>query len=196
MHQLFVTEVYQSSIEFDLRSLKTEIYQIAKSDSRGQKWSEKHYPNGYTSYGSWDQLNKMSSTFERLQKKIDRHVARYVKKLDYDQSSGPLKMNSIWVNIMPRGSLHTSHIHPQSVISGTYYVDIPPKSSAIKFEDPRMAFFMNSPALRPEARQERMRFFSLQPQPGDLILFESWLRHEVPLNNSQRPRLSISFNYA
>lgn len=196
MHQLFVTEIYQSSIKFDLKSLKTEIYQIAKSDNAGQKWSEKNYPNGYTSYGSWDQLNKMSSTFAHLEKKIDQHVARYAKKLDYELCEGRLKMNSIWVNIMPEGSLHTAHIHPHSVISGTYYVDLPPRASAIKFEDPRMTFFMNSPALKVGARQERQRFFSLQPRAGDLVLFESWLRHEVPLNSSRRPRLSISFNYS
>lgn len=195
MHKLFVTQVYQAPIKTDLKDLKNEIFQIQKADVAGQKWSELNYKNGYTSYGSWDQLHQMSSTFESLEKKIHLHVQKYCKSLDYDLKKSSLKMNSFWVNIMPAGALHTAHIHPHSVISGTYYVDIPAKASAIKFEDPRLGSFMNAPLVKESAKPENVRFFSLQPKAGDLILFESWLKHEVPLNQSKKPRISISFNY-
>jgi uncharacterized protein (TIGR02466 family) len=196
MYQLFVTEVYHSSIQFDLKSLRQDMLKIAQADRAGQKWSEKNYPNGYTSYGSWDQLHRMSSTFAVLQKKIDRHVTQFAKKLEFDLSERKLRMDSLWINIMPPGASHSSHLHPHSVVSGTYYVDIPPKASALKFEDPRMAFFMNSPITKTDASRPHRRFFSLQPSAGDIVLFESWLRHEVPLNRSRRPRMSISFNYS
>jgi uncharacterized protein (TIGR02466 family) len=31
---------------------------------------------------------------------------------------------------------------------------------------------------------------------GQVVLFESWLRHEVPPNPSKAPRISISFNFS
>jgi uncharacterized protein (TIGR02466 family) len=195
MHKLFVTQVYQSSLKTDLKDIKKEIFQIQKADVEGQKWSAINYKNGFTSYGSWDQLQKLSSTFSDLEKQIKTHVNKFTKSLNYDLKKNSLKMDSMWVNIMPEGALHTAHIHPHSVISGTFYVDIPANASAIKFEDPRLGLFMNAPLVKATANSENKRFFSVQPKSGDLILFESWLKHEVPLNQSKKPRLSISFNY-
>lgn len=195
MHELFVTRVYQSSLKMDLKDLKKEISQIQKADYNGQKWSKIHYKNGFTSYGSWDQLQRLSSTFANLEKKINSHVFKFAKILDFNIEKTSLKMNSIWVNIMPEGALHTAHIHPQSVISGTYYVDVPAKASAIKFEDPRLGCFMNTPSVISKANKTNIRFFSLQPKAGELVLFESWLKHEVPFNQSKKPRISVSFNY-
>lgn len=179
----------------NLKSLTEEAFLIKKADHIGQKWSELNYHGSYTSYGSWDQLYMMSSEFNKLKSKIDLHVLKYAKKLDFEIKKDSLKMNSMWLNIMENGAQHTAHIHPHSVFSGTYYVQTPPNASSIKFEDPRMGFFMNSPLVKPKAKTVNQRFVSLQPKAGDLVLFESWLRHEVPRNQSSKPRLSISFNY-
>jgi uncharacterized protein (TIGR02466 family) len=195
MHKLFVTQVYQAKIKLDLADLKKEILQIQKVDHLGQKWSKKNYASGYTSYGSWDQLHKMSSSFLEIEKKINTHVNKFCKASGFNISKKALKMNTIWVNIMPKGAFHTSHIHPQSVISGTLYVDMPAQASAIKFEDPRLGLLMNAPQVKPNSAKSNAHFFEISPKAGDLILFESWLKHEVPLNQSRSPRISISFNY-
>lgn len=195
MKTLFATQVYQKKIAFDLADLTTEIQQIQNVDQAGKEWSKKNYRKGYTSYGSMDQLHQLSSTFLNLQKKIDKHVGHYLKNLDYNTSIKSLKMTNCWVNVMPTGAQHTAHIHPQSVISGTYYVVIPKGASAIKFEDPRLGFFMNAPTVKEKAKLANQRFVSLQPKAGDVILFESWIRHEVPTNKATQSRISISFNY-
>lgn len=200
MHTLFSTQVYQGKIPFDLKDLKKEIEALYRADHEGQKWSATNYPNGYTSYGSsrtgFDKLHRLSSTFENLQKKIDRHVQKYVQQLGYACNPKDLCMTTFWVNIMPPSAQHTAHIHPNSVISGTFYVDIPPKASAIKFEDPRFGFFMNTPDLKPNHSRSQQRFYAIQPKASDVVLFESWLRHEVPTNTSNKPRISCSFNYS
>ncbi|MBC7740813.1 MAG: hypothetical protein H7061_01355 [Bdellovibrionaceae bacterium] len=195
MHQLFTTQVYQNKIAFDLKDLQQEIIHLSKVDQQGIAWSKKNYVNGYTSYGSLDQLHHMASTFTMLESKIKKHVDQFLKSLEYAVAKKSLKMNSCWVNIMPAGSQHTSHLHPHSVISGTYYVSIPPRSSCIKFEDPRLGLFMNAPLVKETARTENKRYFVIDPKPGELILFESWLKHEVPRNVSKKPRISVSFNY-
>ncbi len=89
--------------------------------------------------------------------------------------------------------MHGAHIHPQAAISGTYYVALPKGASAIRFEDPRLPLMMAAPAKRETARDKP--FVTLAPTPGTLLLWESWLRHDVPQNEARRPRISVSFNY-
>ncbi|NOX40644.1 MAG: hypothetical protein GXP05_09060, partial [Alphaproteobacteria bacterium] len=125
-----------------------------------------------------------------------QHVATFVKDLEFDLDGKNLKLDSLWINILPTGGTHASHIHPHSVISGTTYVTMPQGASALKLEDPRSARMMASPARNSDARQELQSFIYVAPEVGDVLLWESWLRHEVPLNMSDDERISVSFNYA
>jgi uncharacterized protein (TIGR02466 family) len=54
---------------------------------------------------------------------------------------------------------------------------------------------MAAPPLKVNACSDRQRWVVLPAQAGSLVLFESWLRHEVPPNPSGSPRISVSFNY-
>ncbi len=183
------------SINRQNKEFTDEIQKIREIDHLGQKWSQTNYPGGYTSYASMNELHKFSTTFEILKKQIDKEVQAFAKQLEMDLQGRKLIMTSLWANVMPSHVVHTMHIHPLSTISGTYYVQTPPKSSAIKFEDPRLVGFMASPPRKVRARPENQRFISVQPKAGDLILFESWMRHEVPPNQSKFDRISLSFNY-
>ena len=80
--------------------------------------------------------------------------------------------------------------------SGTTYVAMPEGTSAIKFEDPRLAMMMAAPTRRKTAREELRSFFYAKPKVGDVLLWESWLRHEVPMNMAEDDRISVSFNYS
>ncbi len=82
-----------------------------------------------------------------------------------------------------------------SVISGTTYVAMPEGASAIKFEDPRLAMMMAAPGRVKDADEALRQFIYVAPACGDVLLWESWLRHEVPMNMSEDDRISVSFNY-
>jgi uncharacterized protein (TIGR02466 family) len=97
---------------------------------------------------------------------------------------------------MRTGAVHTAHIHPKSVISGTYYVAVPEGAGALKLEDPRLGLMMAAPSRRPSAARDNQTFVYLEPKAGKLFLWESWLRHEVPPNRAHGERISVSFNYA
>ena len=133
--------------------------------------------------------------FKDLVKVLDKHVAAFVKDLQFDLDGKKIKLDSLWINILPPGGVHTSHIHPHSVISGTTYVSVPKGASAIKFEDPRLPMIMAAPARKPKARTKLRNFIYVTPEPGEVLLWESWLRHEVPLNMADEDRISVSFNY-
>lgn len=178
-----------------IRDLLAECQTFSEQDRRGQAWSKKNYPGGYTSYASLPPLDQLSPTFAELKTLIDLHVAEYISALEMDIKPKDLFLSSMWINRMPAQVVHTGHIHPLSVISGTFYVQTPPGASALKFEDPRLTSFMGSPPRKAKAALKNQRFVNLNPQAGEVILFESWMRHEVPPNQSKAERVSVSFNY-
>jgi uncharacterized protein (TIGR02466 family) len=126
---------------------------------------------------------------------LDAHVARFAKSLDFDLGKRPLALDSLWINILAPGGMHAGHIHPGSVVSGTYYVALPDGAAGLKFEDPRLALMMAAPPRRPSAARANRAFVEMMPKPGTILLWESWLRHEVPPSRARSERVTISFNY-
>ncbi|MEO8300733.1 MAG: TIGR02466 family protein [Rhizomicrobium sp.] len=189
---LFVTRLYKGRIA-PLRDLEKTCLAIAAEDKAGQRWSRDHGYGGYTSYASLNDLTLRASLFADLDRAIAKHVAAFARELQF--STGKLKLDSLWINVMQKGAVHTPHIHPHSVISGTYYVTVPPRSGMIRFEDPRLPLMMAAPAKKPNARPENRSFVDVAPKPGMLLLWESWLRHGVELNRARGQRISVSFNY-
>jgi uncharacterized protein (TIGR02466 family) len=177
------------------RDLEVAALSLAHDDRAGLKWSEKHGYPGYTSYASLNDLAWRMPEFKRLVKVIDRHALAFAKSLHWDIRGGKPVCDSLWVNVMPEGGSHTSHLHPNSVISGTYYVAVPQGAGPIVFEDPRLAMLMAAPPRKAGAPREFRNHVSEHAKPGTLMLWESWLRHEVPLNVAPGNRISVSFNY-
>lgn len=196
-HSLFPTLVYSSRLQaghwqaFNDRLLR-ECRQLRNDDASGRRWSKENYPGGYTSYSSVSRMHQVSPTFAQLERKLVPHLARYVRSLELDLTGRELVMTDCWVNIMPRQVVHGLHLHPLSTISGTYYVQTPAGCPGIKLEDPRLDRFMASPPRKANASRP---WVVLPAAAGTLVLFESWLRHEVPPNTRPGERISISFNY-
>jgi uncharacterized protein (TIGR02466 family) len=174
--------------------LLRECRQLRVDDAAGRRWSAKSYPGGYTSYNSVSRLHRVSPTFATLERHLTRHVKAFARRLEFDLSGRNLEMTDCWVNIMPRSVVHGLHLHPLSTISGTYYVRAPRGCPGIKFEDPRLDRFMAAPPRRVDASNRP--WVTLPAEAGSLVLFESWLRHEVAANPLNAERVSISFNYS
>ncbi|UWR22973.1 2OG-Fe(II) oxygenase family protein [Sulfitobacter sp. S190] len=195
---LFVTRLYRAALggDVDMNELEASCYAIAQDDEAGQAWCEENNFPGYTSYASLSDLGWRFPIFADVIKQLDRHVAAFAEDLAFDLDGRTLKLEDIWINILPEGGIHTGHLHPHSVISGTTYVALPEGANAIKFEDPRLPMMMAAPGRRKDAPEELRTFSYVQPEPGEVLLWESWLRHEVPMNMSEDDRISVSFNYA
>ncbi|RFU12614.1 hypothetical protein DZD18_11030 [Rhodobacteraceae bacterium W635] len=197
---LFVTRLYRAKLSeyaptIDARELETSCIVIAEEDEAGQDWCEANGYPGYTSYASLTDLPWRFPIFADLVKVLDSHVAAFVEDLEFDLGDGKLVLEDLWINILPEGGTHSSHIHPHSVISGTTYVAMPDGASALKLEDPRSARMMAAPARRQDAREDLRTFVYVAPKVGEVLLWESWLRHEVPMNMAEAERISVSFNY-
>jgi uncharacterized protein (TIGR02466 family) len=197
---LFVTKIYRAELtgqkaERLNAELEAACLSIAEDDEAGQRWCAKNSYPGYTSYASLNDLPWRVPVFGELLKALNTHVAAFAKELEFDLKGRKLELDSLWINILPPGGVHTSHIHPHSVVSGTYYVTIPEGASALKLEDPRLGFMMAAPPRKAKAKAENRQFAYMKPAPGTVLLWESWLRHEVPVNEAESERISVSFNY-
>ena len=190
MRSLFVTTLYEADIADQalLDELAHSIRSLSRDDEAGRRWSKEHRYPGYTSYASLNDLPKRDPTFAELAKLLVRHASAFAAECGFDLKRKP-KLDSLWVNLLKSGGQHSAHIHPHSIISGTFYVEAPKGSGAIRFEDPRLPLMMAAPP-RPNM------FVTVEPRPGLLLMWESWLRHEVLPGAGKGERLSISFNFA
>jgi len=136
----------------------------------------------------------MSSTFHQLEIWLNYHVRAFATYLEFEAPKD-LTMTECWVNVMAKGASHGLHVHQSSSISGTYYVQTPPGTPGLRFEDPRFDRMMAAPRRRADAGRRNTAVVECPACAGDVVLFESWLRHSVALNSADAERISISFNY-
>jgi len=190
LRNLFATKLHEAEIADEglLSELAYSIRCLAADDEAGQRWSREHRYAGYTSYASLNDLPRRDPAFAELAKQLSRHARALAGECGFQLQRKP-KLDSLWVNLLESGGHHSGHIHPHSIISGTFYVEVPPGSGAIRFEDPRLPLMMAAPA-------RASTFETVEPRPGLLLMWESWLRHEVLPGTGKGERLSISFNFA
>ncbi len=197
--RVFPTTIYRAALDDAdtkafLDQLRIAIRAIAQEDVAGQDWSDRAGYKGYTSYGSLDDLPERSPVFAELCNRLQPHLSAFADAVDFDMRGLEPVVDSIWINVLENGGAHSGHIHANSVISGTIYVDVPEGASAIRFEDPRLAMMIAAPPRKMQAALHNRQFVSLEPIAGDVVLWESWLRHEVPVNMAAEDRISVSFN--
>jgi uncharacterized protein (TIGR02466 family) len=203
LRPLFVTRLYEASLADDAgfaafnADLADACRMLAQEDQAGRAWCRANGYGGYTSYASLDDLPRRATAFADLKRRLDRHAAAFAAELAFDLGPrGRLALDSLWVNLLAKGAAHSGHIHPHSVLSGTYYVAAPPGAGALRLEDPRLPLQMAAPPRRADAPEGDRSFVTVAPAEGTLLMWESWLRHEVLASAHRSPRISVSFNYA
>jgi uncharacterized protein (TIGR02466 family) len=194
---LFVTLLHESEISDGelIDELAQSIRALATDDRAGRRWSKDHGYAGYTSYASLNDLPKRDPAFAELARRLAAHARKFAQSAAFEDAYKP-KLDSLWVNALRGGGHHSAHIHPHSTISGTFYVEAPAGSGSIRFEDPRLGLMMAAPPRRELAPEELRGFVDVEPRRGLLLMWESWLRHEVLPGTGRAERLSISFNFS
>ncbi|MES2137410.1 MAG: TIGR02466 family protein [Pseudomonadota bacterium] len=197
LRTLFATRLYEADIGNDklLAELAYSIRSLASDDEAGRRWSKTQRYPGYTSYASLNDLPRRDPSIAELGRLLTRQAVNFAEECAFDLPRKP-RLDSLWVNLLKTGGHHSGHIHPHSIISGTFYVEAPDGSGAIRFEDPRLAAMMAAPPRAKDAPEDLQPFVTVKPRAGLLLLWESWLRHEVLAGRGAGERLSISFNFA
>lgn len=110
-------------------------------------------------------------------------------KLEYNE----IQITGCWANISAVGAAHKPHTHPNNFLSGVYYLQADAGATHITFDDPRPQTNIMSPVTR-EITAENAGQIHLGIQAGMLVMFPAWLAHSVPVNSSDRERISVAFN--
>ena len=125
-----------------------------------------------------------------LHKLITPLLVRALKEYGYDPSF--IVSVTYWSIVSYDGAFNERHHHANSVISGAFYVEAPKGSGALVFADPRYGKLMESRIGRNEAQIHKNQ--RIVPQNGRLVLFPSYLEHQVEMSTCSDPRIIYSFN--
>jgi uncharacterized protein (TIGR02466 family) len=113
----------------------------------------------------------------------------FLEGLGYDSTKINLHPH-IFVSEMFENDYHTRHAHAGSLLSGILYLQVPTGSSPIVFTDPRPhRDFLCLPKKGKSSDQ-----IFITPVEGLMLIWESWLNHEVPKNASKDGRITMVFN--
>ncbi|MBA2588246.1 MAG: tetratricopeptide repeat protein [Alphaproteobacteria bacterium] len=133
----------------------------------------------------------------KLKQRIDQAVTRYIAELDEDAAHPLLsrrrrdfRYSGSWSSRLKDSGFHVNHIHPDGWISSCYYVSVPQaakdetaKQGWIKFGEPPFDAALKQPVRR-----------TIQPAPGRLILFPSYMWHGTVPFDDKAARTTIAFD--
>jgi hypothetical protein len=180
---IFPVQLYEKKLEH-LLPLATKMFESAD------------FNNGYTTWFSEVRCPDIAES-HTFKQEILRHTTDFAIMQGLDMRNCQAQMTSfgLWLNKMPEGQSHESHIHGGSQYSGTFYVNAPEGSANIRYHNPnRLMWKYNTYPIVRWDNSSTCDSIDETPEAGKLLLWNSWLEHEVLLNKSSTPRLSISFN--
>lgn len=104
-------------------------------------------------------------------------------------------ISEMWLNINKPTNYNLLHHHGDSFLSGVYYIYVPPEAGKLWFRHPSVAkTVIDWVPYLDSLNEHNCNSWYVEPKAGDLVLFPSWLEHEVDQNKSDEERISIAFN--
>lgn len=96
-----------------------------------------------------------------------------------------------WINLHDRGGFNFLHMHEGTLLSGSFYLQVPRGSGQFVFRDPRPGVILGAfKGPVPNGHTD----IHLTPSAGLLVLFPCWIEHYVEPHASDEPRITIAFN--
>jgi uncharacterized protein (TIGR02466 family) len=180
----FPTAVYEESLKLDTNVLLNSILQLKEKDSKGLIKSNRN------SYHSQDNLQTLDEF-----KEISNNIIDVVKQIFKEQAiTTKFILGNMWANINPRAGFNAVHTHPNSFLSGVYYVKVPQNSGELRLMDPRVQNLILVPDREDNIPEEYCNQQDYIPSENKLLIFPSYVPHLVFANESRDLRVSISFN--
>jgi len=130
--------------------------------------------------------------FAELASFLKQQSYNYLTTLGYE--SRDEMFPNIFVSEMQNGDYHDRHCHPGATVSGVFYLDIPPDSANILFYDPRNFRDARSTVTKKQTNDITSDMAVFAPTNGMLLIWESWMHHQVDINKSKEGRITIVFN--
>ncbi len=185
----FPTPIWHFKLE-DFQSvnqmLLSAIDEERKRDCKGEQWSN------VLGWHSIDTLHQRDS-FQQFINIVQANVMEATSFLKWDLNQFKISITTCWAMVNGKFAFNSVHNHPNSILSGVYYVQVPENCGGVFFSDPRPASQMLVPPVV-EFSPWTFPRVTYKAYEGSMLLFPSWLLHGVEPNLSDEDRVSISFN--
>jgi len=183
--QIFPNHIYGEDYlgldENYLTQLKSSIELVRRGNIDGKSYSNSEF--------GW-QSNDLpqSGPFEKLTQKITKKAFEFCKKIDgFDFNK--VSMGSLWANINYKGDINWPHKHDGD-IAGVYYLETPQDCGSLVL----CYYNYNANAKLTKFLDRNKSELNIIPKKDKIVLFDSSCIHRVTKNNSEKIRMSFSFN--
>ena len=178
---IFPTPIYISKLNRDLTNKELSFIDKTKSDCNKNE-------GNITSNDNYILNNK---TFKNLKEDLDLRVKDYFNKVISPTCAISPYITQSWLNYTETNQYHHKHAHPNSLVSGVFYINCHEEHDKIKFFNDRYQ------TIKPEIKDWNIWnstswWFSVKT--GDIILFPSSLTHMVETKQGDNTRISLAFN--
>lgn len=178
IHDIFKIGVYRIPLYIDNDYLEKSAAELKNKNQSVNR----------SNRGGFHSTNLNFKNYEELSEKILEHGNIYAKELNYPE----VAHDNIWCNINTKGDHNVIHSHPNTRISGVYYVKTPENCGNIIFYSPAFHVLLQS-NLYTDNEYSALTWH-MPAIKGMLYLFPSWLLHTVQPNMSEEERISFAFN--
>jgi uncharacterized protein (TIGR02466 family) len=179
IQSLFITPVYQKSTSY---SLDKKQKQFLKSCKR---------KNNSFNISSLNSYVLDLPIFKKFKKQIMSEVENYVYNTLLVDKSVKIFMTQSWFNWTKNSEQHHRHEHPNSFVSGVYYVDVDPEIDRIYFNK---EIRTDLRLVATEYNDYNSESYYLPVKNKDILLFPSDLNHHVATKEDKKERISLAFN--
>jgi len=148
-------------------------------------------PAGRTNRGGWNSVDNAvleQAAFAPLREAVRGYCAQAFREMGL--ADPPFVLQS-WINIHDRGGFNFQHMHDGALLSGTFYLQVPPGAGALVLRDPRPGVLGG---FAKGSGANAYKDVQLRPEAGLLVLFPHWLEHYVEPHEGDIPRIAIPFN--
>ena len=129
----------------------------------------------------------------KIKEFCEKHIDEYVEKIYNPVENISCYITQSWLNVTQPNESHHTHFHPNSLISGVFYIQTL-ENDSIWFSDPNVKL-KSTPLIAPKGMNHfNSDGISFSVDDLDLVLFPSWIEHSVLPNMTDESRMSISFN--
>ncbi len=181
INSIFPTPIYMSKLDRELTSLEL-------------KFVDKHKKDFYKNDGNITSNNNYilnEKPFSNIKKELDLRVKDYFDKVISSANNITPYITQSWLNYTETNQYHHKHAHPNSLVSGVFYINCHEEYDKIKFFNDRYQI------IKPEVKDYNIWnsetwWFSVKT--GDVILFPSSLTHMVETKEGTNTRISLAFN--
>ena len=181
---IFTSSFGQTSHQF---SFNKDLEKFALKLEKNSPSIVRSNHNGYHS----DYLDITIPLIKKFYDAIRPAVDVYIQSLNIERPYD-FYFNQPWLNVNRKGASNNTHNHPHNFLAGVYYIKTPPLCGDLYFLSTRCSSL--SVLRYSKYTNENSSFWKIKAKAGNLVIFPADILHTVQANQSNKPRISLSFN--